>query len=80
VESTLDHWAVAVRWSPLAADATCARFMGLEPIRMRDIQMAGDFLGNLGARAIEVRGDGMPGSSRPSEVLPAFSYLLHRPS
>jgi uncharacterized protein (DUF362 family) len=65
---------------PVAADATCARLMGLEPIRVKHIQMAGSFLGNLDERAIEMRGEGMPRSSRPFAVLPAFSYLHHRSS
>lgn len=65
---------------PVAADATCARLMGLEPIRVKHIQMAGRFLGNLDERAIEMRGEGLPGSSPPVAVLPAFSYLLHRSS
>jgi uncharacterized protein (DUF362 family) len=63
---------------PVAADATCARLMGLEPIRVRHLQMAGDFLGNLDDRAIDMRGERVSGSSRPFEVLPAFSDLLHR--
>lgn len=62
---------------PVAADATCARLMGLEPIRVKHIQMASRFLGNLDERAIEMRGERMAPPSRPFEVLPAFSYLLH---
>jgi uncharacterized protein (DUF362 family) len=62
---------------PVAADATCARLMGLEPIRVKHIQMAGSFLGNLDERAIEIRGESMVSPSRAFEVLPAFSYLLH---
>ena len=65
---------------PVAADATCARLMGFNPVRVEHIRMAGDFLGNLDARAIEVVGDRTPPPSRPFAVLPAFSYLLHRSS
>jgi uncharacterized protein (DUF362 family) len=63
---------------PVAADATCARLMGFNPVRVEHIRVAGDFLGNLDARAIEVVGDRTPPPSRPFAVLPAFSYLLHR--
>lgn len=62
---------------PVAADATCARLMGLEPIRVKHIQMAGRFLGNLDEHAIEMLGERMASPSRAFEVLPAFSYLLH---
>jgi len=65
---------------PVAADATCARLMGFNPVRVEHIRMAGDFLGNLDARAIELVGDRTPLPSRPFAVLPAFSYLLHRSS
>jgi uncharacterized protein (DUF362 family) len=65
---------------PVAADATCARLMGFNPVRVEHIRIAGDFLGNLDARAIEMVGDRTPLPSRPFAVLPAFSYLLHRSS
>jgi uncharacterized protein (DUF362 family) len=65
---------------PVAADATCARLMGLEPTRVKHIRMAGDFLGNLDERAIEMVGDRMPEPSRPFAVLPVFSYLVRRSS
>jgi len=63
---------------PVAADATCARLMGLEPARVQHIRLAGDFLGNLQERAIEMVGDRTHAPSRPFAVLPAFSYLLRR--
>jgi len=63
---------------PVAADATCARLMGLEPARVEHIRLAGDFLGNLQERAIEMVGDRPETPSRPFAVLPAFSYLLSR--
>jgi uncharacterized protein (DUF362 family) len=65
---------------PVAADATCARLMGFNPVRVEHIRIAGDFLGNLDAPAIEMVGDRTPLPSRPFAVLPAFSYLLHRSS
>ncbi len=63
---------------PVAADATCARLMGLEPARVEHIRLAGDFLGNLQERAIHMVGDSTQAPSRPFAVLPAFSYLLRR--
>jgi uncharacterized protein (DUF362 family) len=65
---------------PVTADATCARLMGFNPVRVGHIRMAGDFLGNLDARAIVVVGDRTPLPRRPFAVLPGFSYLLHRSS
>jgi len=65
---------------PVAADATCARLMGLEPIRVQHIRIAGDFLGNLDEPAIEMMGDPVRYPVRPVAVLPPFSYLLHRSS
>ena len=63
---------------PVAADATCARLMGLEPARVVHIRLAGDFLGNLQERAIDMVGDRTQAPSQPFAVLPAFSYLLRR--
>jgi uncharacterized protein (DUF362 family) len=63
---------------PVAADATCARLIGLEPARVEHIRLAGDFLGNLLERAIDMVGDRTQAPSRPFAVLPAFSYLLRR--
>jgi uncharacterized protein (DUF362 family) len=63
---------------PVAADATCARLMGLEPARVVHIRVAGDFLGNLHEHAIQMVGDRAQAPSRPFAVLPAFSYLLRR--
>jgi uncharacterized protein (DUF362 family) len=59
---------------PVAADATFARLMGSNPVRVEHIRMAGDFLGNLDTRAIEVVGDRTPLPSRPFAVVQAFSY------
>lgn len=63
---------------PVAADATCARLMGLEPARVEHIRLAGDFLGNLQERAMHMVGDRTQAPSRPFAVLPPFSYLLRR--
>jgi uncharacterized protein (DUF362 family) len=63
---------------PVAADATCARLMGLDPARVQHIRMASDFLGNLDERAIEILADQVLVGPRPFSVLPDFSYLIHR--
>jgi hypothetical protein len=52
--------------------------MGLEPARVEHIRLAGDFLGNLPERAIDMAGDRTQAPSQPFAVLPAFSYLLRR--
>jgi uncharacterized protein (DUF362 family) len=31
----------------IAADATCARLMGFDPVGVKHLQIAGDFLGNF---------------------------------
>jgi uncharacterized protein (DUF362 family) len=63
---------------PVAADATFTRLMGLEPTRVGQIRIAGEFLGNVAERAIGMVGERASEQSRPFAVLPAFFYLLRR--
>ena len=59
----------------VAADATCARVMGLRPERMNFLQMAGEFLGNVEAGSIEQRGERLERFRTPFQVLPQFASL-----
>lgn len=59
---------------PVAADATCCRLMGIDPRRVRHIQMASP-LGNLDARHIDQRGEVIAGVLQRFELLPQFTHL-----
>jgi uncharacterized protein (DUF362 family) len=59
---------------PLAADATSCRLMGLDPTRIRHLQMASP-LGNLDTRCIEQRGERIESATQHFDVLPAFAHL-----
>jgi len=63
---------------PVAADATCARLMGLEPARVRHIDMAAHFLGNSEATRIAMLAESLTVPDRPFSVLPDFSFLVHQ--
>ena len=49
---------------PVAADATCARLMGLEPDRVIHIHEAAKFLGNSSPKLIEQVGETLQGPGR----------------
>jgi uncharacterized protein (DUF362 family) len=67
---------VVISDDPVAADATCARLMGLEPARIPYLKMAGGFLGNLDEERIEFL-DGHPSlPNEPFAVLAPFRHLL----
>lgn len=59
----------------VAADATCARLMGLAPERIAHIREAAKFLGNLSAAAIEQLGEPVAVPADPLDVVPEFQYL-----
>ena len=61
---------------PVAADATCARLMGLVPERVRHVAEAGRFLGNLATDRIVMLAESMPVPIRPFSVLPGFQHLI----
>ena len=60
---------------PVAADATCARLMGLDPHLIRHIDQGGGFLGNLDENRIEMLGEAVPRNTSPFRVLPEFRSL-----
>jgi uncharacterized protein (DUF362 family) len=59
---------------PVAADATCARLMGLDPARIEYIAEASRFLGNIKPAAIRQLSRWKP--ERPFQVLPEFAHLV----
>jgi uncharacterized protein (DUF362 family) len=59
---------------PVAADATCARLMGLDPARIEHIAEASRFLGNIKPAAIRQLSRWKP--ERPFQVLPEFAHLV----
>jgi uncharacterized protein (DUF362 family) len=63
---------------PVAADATCARLMGFDPLRVQHLSEGGRFLGNLGADRITMLAESLEAPIRPFAVLPDFHYLLAR--
>ena len=59
---------------PVAADATCCRLMGVDPVRVRHLQMASP-LGNLHMQRIEQRGETVPRFWQQFDLLPQFMHL-----
>ena len=61
---------------PIAADATCARLMGLEPSRVPHLALGSEFLGNLNRNQIRF----LAGTDQPPgptfAVLPEFLHLV----
>jgi uncharacterized protein (DUF362 family) len=60
---------------PVAADASCARLMGLEPDRIAHIHETAKFLGNSSTAAIEQLGEPARAPAAPFDVVPEFEYL-----
>jgi len=63
---------------PVAADATCARLMGFDPLQVQHLSEGGRFLGNLRADRITMLAERIEAPIRPFAVLPEFHYLLAR--
>ncbi len=64
----------------VAADATCARLMGLEPARIIHIHEASKFLGNSSSQLIDQAGETVQSPSVPFRVVPEFEFLRRWPS
>jgi uncharacterized protein (DUF362 family) len=60
---------------PVAADATCARLMGLDPTRIMHIRIGAQFLGNAYAERIDQLADAVCAPANPFEVVPEFQHL-----
>jgi uncharacterized protein (DUF362 family) len=63
---------------PVAADATCARLMGLEPGGIPHIRETSKFLGNSSAAMIEQLAETIQLPEIPFHVVPEFEYLRVR--
>ena len=60
---------------PVAADFTCARLIGLNPLRVNYLAQASEFLGNGAPERIVHLGESLPTTVVPFEVLPEFAHL-----
>jgi uncharacterized protein (DUF362 family) len=60
---------------PVAADFTCTRLMGLNPLRVSHLAQAAEFLGNGSPERIVQLAEPLPTNVRPFAVLPEFAYL-----
>jgi uncharacterized protein (DUF362 family) len=60
---------------PVAADFVCTRLMGLNPLRVKYLAQAAEFLGNGAPERIVQLGERLPSTVRPFAVLPEFADL-----
>lgn len=60
---------------PVAADATCARLMGLDPGRIAHIRVGTQFLGNSTADTIDQLAEGIRSGQLSFRTLSEFEYL-----
>src|SRR5712692_10406520 len=60
---------------PVAADATCARLMGLDPTRITHIRIGAQFLGNFSIERIDQVAEAVCAPGSPFEVVPEFQHL-----
>lgn len=60
---------------PVAADATCARLMGLDPDKVAHIRAGAQFLGNSSFERIDQLGEPVRPPVPPFQLLPDLEYL-----
>jgi uncharacterized protein (DUF362 family) len=60
---------------PVAADANCARLMGLEPGRIVHIREGSRFLGNGAPALIDQVGETLQPPTTPFQLVPEFRHL-----
>jgi uncharacterized protein (DUF362 family) len=60
---------------PVAADFVCTRLMGLNPLRVKYLAQAAEFLGNGAPERIAHLGERLPSTVQPFAVLPEFAHL-----
>jgi uncharacterized protein (DUF362 family) len=65
---------------PVAADATCARLMGLEPEKIVHIRAGAQFLGNSSNALIDQLAEAVQVPETPFELVPEFAYLRASPN
>jgi uncharacterized protein (DUF362 family) len=63
---------------PVAADATCARLMGLNPHKIEHIQAGSQFLGNSSTDRINQLAETVQLPGTPFQLVPEFEYLRIR--
>ena len=63
---------------PVAADATCARLMGLNPHKIAHIQAGSQFLGNSSIARIDQLAEPVQLPETPFQLVPEFEYLRIR--
>src|SRR5215472_4613118 len=68
-------WTIVLADDPVAADATCARLMGLEPDRIPHLHEALLFLGNSSPALIDQAGEVLRCPQFPFQVVPEFQHL-----
>lgn len=66
---------IAMGGDPVAVDATCARIIGLDPLKIPYLRTAGDFLGNLNDAHIEQRGENPSRYATRFDVIPDLQHL-----
>jgi len=66
---------IVLSGDPVAADATCARLMGLEPDRVVHVREAAKFLGNSSPKLIVQVGETVRSPDVPFSVVPEFGFL-----
>ena len=59
----------------VAADATCARLMGLDATRITHIRIGAQFLGNASIERIDQVAEVVCGPANPFEMVPEFEHL-----
>jgi uncharacterized protein (DUF362 family) len=60
---------------PVAADATCARLMGLDPDKVEHIRVGAQFLGNSSGQRIHQLAEPLTSPEIPFRLVPEFQYL-----
>jgi uncharacterized protein (DUF362 family) len=60
---------------PVAVDSTCARLAGLNPAKIKHLQLASQFLGNSEENRILQIGEPLSQVISPFEIIDAFQYL-----
>jgi uncharacterized protein (DUF362 family) len=60
---------------PVAADCICTRLMGLNPLHVKCLAQAAEFLGNGDPERFVYLGERLPPAMQPFAVLPEFAHL-----
>jgi uncharacterized protein (DUF362 family) len=66
---------VAMGADPVAVDATCARIIGFDPLKIGYLKTAGEFLGHIDDARIEQRGEAPARYASRFDVIPALESL-----